>query len=166
MLRRGGQQGSPDEAFALHQALDGNKLLRNAQIVMAYCALPDEVPLEPLFQKWIDEGKSILLPRVVSDTTMQIHHYTAPNQLEVGAFGIMEPTGEIFTDYAKIDVVIVPGMAFDKQGHRLGRGKGYYDRFLSLCPQTYKIGICYPHRLLDQVPVDAHDILMDAIMTI
>ena len=85
--------------------------------------------------------------------------------LQAGAFGILEPTGKLFTDYEKIDVVVVPGMAFDKEGHRLGRGKGYYDRFLAKIRNTYKIGLCFPWQLVDNVPTDEHDILMDEIMT-
>lgn len=76
----------------------------------------------------------------------------------------MEPTGELFTDYDLIDVAIVPGMAFDREGHRLGRGKGYYDRFLAQLPHIYKIGICFPFQLVDKVPADVHDILMDEVI--
>ena len=85
--------------------------------------------------------------------------------LQAGAFGILEPTGKLFTDYKKIDVAVVPGMAFDKEGRRLGRGKGYYDRFLRLLPNTYKIGICFSWQLVDHVPTDEHDILMDQVLS-
>ncbi len=138
--------------------------LADAHIVLLYSALPDEVPTLPLLNRLSTEGKTVLLPRVVSDTDMELRRYTGPNDLEQGAFGIMEPTGELFTDYDDIDVAVVPGMAFDREGHRLGRGKGYYDRFLARLPHTYKIGVCFPFQLVDLVPADAHDILMDEVI--
>jgi 5-formyltetrahydrofolate cyclo-ligase len=77
----------------------------------------------------------------------------------------LEPIGEPFTDYASIDVAIIPGMAFDNKGHRLGRGKGYYDRFLSqLTSKTKKIGLCFPWQLVDVVPTDKNDISMDCVI--
>ena len=138
--------------------------LAEARIVLLYSALPDEVPTQPLLNRLTTEGKTVLLPRVVSDTDMELRRYTGPNDLEPGAFGIMEPTGELFTDYDLIDVAVVPGMAFDREGHRLGRGKGYYDRFLAQLPHIYKIGICFPFQLVDKVPADAHDMLMDEVV--
>ena len=138
--------------------------LAEARIVLLYSALPDEVPALPLLNRLTTEGKTVLLPRVVSDTDMELRRYTGPNDLEPGAFGIMEPTGELFTDYDLIDVAVVPGMAFDREGHRLGRGKGYYDRFLAQLPHIYKIGICFPFQLVDKVPADAHDMLMDEVV--
>ena len=137
-----------------------------ADTLLLYSALPDEVPTQSLLDELVAQGKTVLLPRVVSDTDMELRQYTGLQDLQVGAFGILEPTGKLFTDYEKIDVAVVPGMAFDKEGHRLGRGKGYYDRFLRLLPKTYKIGICFSWQLVDNVPTDEHDILMDQIMTV
>lgn len=138
--------------------------LADAHTVLLYSALPDEVPTQPLLSRLATEGKTVLLPRVVNDTDMELRRYTSLQDLEQGAFGIMEPTGELFTDYHDIDVAVIPGMAFDREGHRLGRGKGYYDRFLTQLPHTYKIGICFPFQLVDHVPADVHDILMDEVI--
>ena len=140
--------------------------LANADTLLIYSALPDEVPTQSLIDELVAQGKTVLLPRVVNDTDMELRQYTGTQDLQVGAFGILEPTGELFTDYEKIDVAVIPGMAFDKEGHRLGRGKGYYDRFLRLLSNTYKIGICFSWQLVDEVPTDEHDILMDQIMTV
>ncbi len=83
----------------------------------------------------------------------------------------MEPVGEAFTDYEKIDVALVPGMAFDAAGHRLGRGKGYYDRFLSSHlsslnshPSPLLIGVCFPFQRVAEVPSEEHDVLMDEVI--
>ena len=142
-----------------------NEHVRQAHIVMLYCALPDEVPTQQLIDELASQGKQVLLPRVVSETEMELRRYTSRTDLTAGAFGIMEPVGDIFSDYDTIDTAIIPGMAFDLAGHRLGRGRGYYDRFLARIPHVYKIGVCYPTQLVEHVPTDEHDIMMDCIVT-
>ena len=76
----------------------------------------------------------------------------------------MEPSGELFTHYDSIDVAIIPGMAFDAGGNRLGRGKGYYDRLLARIPDVYKIGICFDFQKVESVPADINDIKMDEVI--
>ena len=73
--------------------------------------------------------------------------------------------GELFTNYALIDLIVVPGVAFDTKGNRLGRGKGYYDRLLPHIPSAYKAGICFPFQIVEEVPAESFDILMDEIIT-
>lgn len=136
------------------------------KVIMLYSALPDEVPTQTLMAALVAQGKTVLLPRVINEKDMELHRYTGPQDLQAGAYGIMEPTGERFTDHEAIDVAIVPGMAFDTEGHRLGRGKGYYDRFLSHVPYLYKIGLCFSWQIVDCVPCDEHDIVMDEIIQI
>ena len=165
MLRQQKITGSAAEASAIIRRLKEHPLILQAHTLFIYNALADEVPTQPLIDEMVEKGKTVLLPRVISDTEMELRHYTGQGDLREGAYGIMEPTGELFSDYADIQVAIVPGMAFDTAGHRLGRGKGYYDRFLPLLPKAYKIGICYPSRLLAEIPTDSHDILMDEVIT-
>ena len=165
-IRRQKQMSSGDDASETLRQLRQHPRLTNADTLLLYSALQDEVPTQSLLDELVAQGKTVLLPRVVSDTDMELRQYTGMQDLQAGAFGILEPTGKLFTDYEKIDVAVVPGMAFDKEGHRLGRGKGYYDRFLRLLPKTYKIGICFSWQLVDNVPTDEHDILMDQIMTV
>ena len=165
-IRRQKQMFSGNDASETLRQLRQHPRLINADTLLLYSALQDEVPTQSLLDELVAQGKTVLLPRVVSDTDMELRQYTGLQDLQVGAFGILEPTGKLFTDYEKIDVAVVPGMAFDKEGHRLGRGKGYYDRFLRLLPKTYKIGICFSWQLVDNVPTDEHDILMDQIMTV
>lgn len=165
MIRQRKQQHSVDESSAFISQLKANSHFLHAQTLLLYSALPDEVPTQTLIDELVAQGKTVLLPRVVSDTDMELRRYSGPADLQQGAFGIMEPTGELFTDYAAIDVAIIPGMAFDDEGHRLGRGKGYYDRFLAkLSPTTYKIGLCFSWQRVDHVPTDDHDIPMDEVI--
>ena len=147
--------------------------------VMAYWPLPDEVDIRPLIDALVAQGATVLLPKVVDDEHMELCRYASQNDLAEGAFHIMEPTGAPFNDYEKIDVVLIPGMAFDAAGHRLGRGKGYYDRFLaSLRPSdliphpssftTYPspllLGVCFPFQRVAEVPTEEHDICVDEII--
>ena len=140
--------------------------LADAHTLLMYSALPDEVPTQSLIDELAAQGKTVLLPRVVNDTEMELRRYQGRDSLQAGAFGILEPTGTLFTDYDRIDVAIVPGMAFDKGGHRLGRGKGYYDRFLARVPYIYKIGLCFPWQMVEYVPTDDYDIPMDEVITV
>lgn len=156
--------GSPDLSRLL--STDQENRPRDPHVVMLYYALPDEVPTQALIDELVAQGKTVLLPRVISDTDMELRRYTGPQDLQEGVYGIMEPTGELFTDYDSIDIAIIPGMAFDADGHRLGRGKGYYDRFLSRVPYLYKIGLCFSWQMVDCVPSDEYDIVMDEVIQI
>ena len=163
-IRQQKQQHPTVDANAILLRLEQHPRIAEGQTILLYCALPDEVPTMELLDRLIAQRKRVLLPRVVSDTEMEVHCYSGKNDLEKGAFGILEPVGERFTDNASIDVAVVPGMAFDREGHRLGRGRGYYDRFLSRIPYIYKIGVCFPWQLVDSVPTDEHDIKMDCVI--
>lgn len=135
---------------------------RHARTVLLYWPLADEVDTRPLLPA--AAGKTLLLPRVTGSATMELRLYDGPQSLAEGAFHIMEPTGRLFTDYPSVDLAIIPGMAFDAAGNRLGRGRGYYDRFLPLLPQAYKIGVCFPFQLVGSVPTEATDARMDEVI--
>ena len=138
-------------------------LLAEAQTILSYYALPDEVDTHALLDALVAEGKTVLLPKVLDETTMELRCYQGPQDLREGAYHIMEPVGAPFTDEARIDIALIPGLAFDAQGHRLGRGKGYYDRFLA----SFKgktIGVCFDFQKVAEVPVDAHDIPVDCVV--
>ncbi len=150
----------------LRQRLDEVQLQRSAAVrmLMAYWPLNDEVDVRQLLDDLVAQGVTVLLPRVVSETAMELRCYTGRTDLAVGAFGIMEPVGEVFVDYAAIDIALVPGMAFDAQGRRLGRGRGYYDRFLAALPSIYKIGVCFDFQKVEEVPSDEHDVAVDSVV--
>lgn len=113
-------------------------------------------------EKW-SKKKDIILPVVVGEE-LELRLYTGPQDLAIGAYGIAEPTGEVFTDYKSIDLAVIPGVAFDMAGHRLGRGKGYYDKLLPRI-SAFKIGICFPFQLIEEVPAESFDICMNTIIT-
>ena len=164
MIRLRKQQHTADESSVVIARLKENPRFSQAQTILLYSALPDEVQTQSLLDELTAAGKTVLLPKVVSSEDMELRRYTGTSSLQPGAYGIMEPAGTLFTDYAAIDVAVVPGMAFDVQGHRLGRGKGYYDRFLAKVPGVYKIGLCFSWQMVDEVPSEANDITMDEVM--
>lgn len=151
-------------SFKAIKKLLSHPQLKAAKTVMLYYSLPDEVDTHTLADSLLMSSRTILLPRVTGDGTMELRRYTGPRSLAAGAYGIMEPTGSVFTDYPSVDLAIVPGMAFDKFGGRLGRGKGFYDRFLPLVNNAYKIGLCFPFQITDSLPTDSHDIKMDEVI--
>lgn len=138
--------------------------VRKAQTLLLYYSLDDEVDTHRLIDRLAEAGKSVLLPVVTSDTAMELRQYKSPADLRGGFFNIMEPTGELFSDYEHIDVAVIPGMAFDLQGNRLGRGKGYYDRFLQDKPWLFKIGLCFPFQRFPAIPTDENDVRMDVVI--
>ena len=135
-----------------------------AKTVMLYYSLPDEVSTHELADRLVECGKVVVLPVVTGPAEMELRRYRSADDLSMGAFGIMEPTGEPFTSLAEIDLAVVPGMAFDTRGNRLGRGKGYYDRFLSQLPQATKVGLCFPFQKFPGVPTDENDVRMDLVI--
>ncbi len=151
--------------------LISDKILRlpqvqEAHVVMLYCSLPDEVDTHEMIKYLNGKGKKILLPAVISDTEMELRLYESDDDLQIGKFNITEPIGKAFNNVEEIDVMIIPGMGFDRQGNRLGRGKGYYDRFLRLAPKIFKVGVCFHFQVFEQVPTDKHDIRMDTVVSI
>lgn len=135
-----------------------------AKTVMLYHSLPDEVFTHDFVDEMVQMGKEVLLPVVTSETEMEIRRYTGPEDMKISSFNILEPVGEPFVDYDKIDLIAVPGMSFDTSGNRLGRGKGYYDRFLKQARQAYKLGICFDFQKLDSIPADEYDEKVDAVL--
>ena len=139
--------------------------VKDAQTVVAYFPLPDEVDIRPLLDDLVAEGKTVLLPKVIDIETMELRRYTDIHDLCEGAFHIMEPVGETYTDHTQIDVILVPGLAFDAARRRLGRGRGYYDRFLSEYRWTASVfGVCFDFQKVAEVPTDEHDIPVDEVI--
>ena len=183
-IRRLKQQYTPSQLEELSRSIIARlrPLLSDARVVLAYYSLPDEVFTHQLVDDLVAEGKTVLLPRVVDDTTMELRRYTGRQDMAEGALHIMEPIGERFTDYALIDVVLVPGIAFDAAGHRLGRGRGYYDRFLRTMGtvpsvsseanyrgtvpsvRPHLIGLCFDFQKVPSVPVDPTDIPVNQVI--
>ncbi len=130
--------------------------------ILMYYSLGDEVQTHDFVEKWHLE-KKILLP-VVQGDILVLRHYTGKDSLCIGAYHIEEPDGENYTDYDQIELSIIPGVSFDRQGNRLGRGKGYYDKLLPLL-HSYNIGICYKFQAQEEIPTEQFDRPMNEVWT-
>lgn len=164
--------------------LEQNDLFQAASHVALYHALPGEVQTAAFIEKWHTK-KTLYLP-VVEGDDLRLLPYRGNEYLKTGSFGILEPTEE--TAPAKessdvdsssegirqrpeaagppeaLDLIIVPGVAFDRKNNRLGRGKGYYDRLLSAW-QIPKIGICFDFQLFDEIPAEPFDRKMNLVIS-
>lgn len=138
--------------------------IKNAKTVLMYYSLGDEVDTHDAVDELLSMGKQVVLPVVTGSNSMELRLYMGRKCLKSGAFGIEEPVGEPFTQLETIDVAVVPGMAFDVFGNRLGRGKGYYDNFFASSPYIYKIGVCFDFQKVEHVPTDENDVRMDEIL--
>jgi len=143
------------------QKLAQHPRFQKAQKVMLYASLPDEVQTLNFIEQWRNR-KTIILPTVVGDDIIPVELAENVTFAE-GDFHIPEPQNHPYM--GDFDLIVVPGMAFDSVGHRLGRGKGYYDRFLSQHPQVYTIGICFDFQLLSEVPAEPHDCLINEVIS-
>ncbi|MDR0349304.1 MAG: 5-formyltetrahydrofolate cyclo-ligase [Tannerella sp.] len=141
--------------------LEENKLFQQATKIALYHALPGEVQTAGLLEKWYKK-KQLLLP-VVKGANLSLQLYAGKDKLQMGCLGIFEPVSET-EDQINPELIVIPGIAFDRQLNRLGRGKGYYDRLLSNVTVPC-IGVCFHFQLFDQIPADAHDRKMSVIIT-
>ena len=141
------------------------KAFQRAKTIVLYASKDNEVRTNLLFDVALKANKTILFPKVEHD----VLHYgviTDQTDLVTGRYGILEPPIATVVTLHGVDLIIVPGVAFDQTGHRLGFGKGYYDRALTKKPaQTILIGLCHNFQLVDTLPHEAHDIPMDIIVT-
>lgn len=136
------------------------QFLMSSRILM-YHALPDEVDTRMFLDKWAP-SKQFFLPRV-NGVNLDILPYDR-SRLELGSFHIEEPTGDDLVDPSTLELIIVPAVAYDRKGNRLGRGKGYYDRLLAET-SACKIGVAYEFQMLEEIPAEPHDVPVDMVIT-
>ncbi len=142
--------------------------IRNAHRILLYYPLYDEVDTRHLILTLVSEGKEVYLPRVNGET-LDICRITfthsITDSLHSGAYSIMEPNTDECVPLSYIDVAVVPAVGLSPTGKRIGRGKGYYDRLLSTSASVIKVGIAFSVQLIDDFPIEIHDIKMDYVIT-
>ncbi|MDR0550692.1 MAG: 5-formyltetrahydrofolate cyclo-ligase [Spirochaetaceae bacterium] len=162
-----------NEGVLAAKRLAATDLWKSYERVLIYLSMPDELDTQALLDIAFAEGKKVYSPKVESDTTMRFFRVTADaSSWTVGAFDIREPAGkeeDAFNMNEGAALVISPGLAFDRKGNRMGRGKGYYDRFyeklFAACPQSSVCALCMSAAIVDEVPVDKYDRKVNAICT-
>lgn len=141
--------------------------------LFTYIPFRAEVDVTPILRWCWGHGIQVVAPRVVPDgRQMTLHFLHSLEQLEAGAYGIREPKPDIpeWTDLSRLELMLVPGLAFDAEMGRLGYGGGYYDRFMHKCleqssREPFKLALAYDVQVVPRVPMDDHDFRVDAIVT-
>ena len=146
----------------IHQNLKQISSFTNSQNIACYFPIGSEINTYDIMLDILGQNKNLLLPRIVNDN-LQFYIVSNLEKLEKGSFEIMEPKDNC-KKAEKIDCVLIPTVGVSKSGVRLGYGKGYYDRFLSLT-DTIKISLTYSKQIIKSIPNDSHDIKMDWIVT-
>lgn len=138
-------------------------IFQQAQNILCYNSLDTEVQTLPFMNKWIDK-KNFYLP-VIDENEIVFRNYTKHTKFKRSSFGVLEPIGDNIKSFDNIDLIIIPGVAFDKKKNRIGYGKGFYDRFLSNKLNIPKLGICFEFQLISSLPVDDFDVPMDYLVS-
>ena len=134
----------------------------NSNIVLVYWSMSDEVRTHEFILKWYKK-KTILLPCVEGDI-LKLRVFEGMDSMRVGeAYSILEPIGKEFEEIETIDLMIIPGIAFDKEDNRLGRGRGYYDKLLTSV-RAIKVGVCFEFQFFDKIPTQDFDVKMNYIL--
>jgi len=140
-----------------------------AKTILFYVSTKDEVETKYMIKEALSLCKRVVVPiSDVKNKKLILSELKSLDELEPGAFNILEPKKEFFRPVSleDIDLVIVPGVAFDKKGNRIGYGKGFYDRFLrSLRKDIPSIGLSYEFQIVDKIPVNDKDVIVNKIVT-
>ncbi len=158
------------KSLAIFNTLKKTDYYKNANNIMIYVTLGNEVITEPIIHDLMSKGKKVFVPLTVPKTKALIASELKDfeKDLEIGHFGVREPTKEATrpVEPSILDLIIVPGVAFDRKGYRVGYGAGYYDRFLlRISEKARTIALAFHMQLIDKVPVDDHDIAVEHIIT-
>lgn len=176
-LRRNFLARRRDLAAAEHERLSAEICRRietapwfvSAAALLMYMPFRQEVDIRPLMETAWQKGKAVYLPKVDRTAqSMSIHRVYAFKDLEPGAYGILEPVTEASErgGMPELDAVFVPGVVFDRQGHRIGYGGGYFDRFLAaLNKGTSFIGVAFSFQVVASLPYESHDRRLHALVT-
>ena len=138
--------------------------LEEASVVALFVSLSDEPQTADFIEHLLHKNRRVVVPRIEGD---EMNFYDISEGVKVGAFGIMEPTATTPIEPSEIDVMIVPGVAFTPSGKRCGRGKGFYDKYLSRKGfEAHTIGVCYPCQIVENLPTEEHDRVLDCVISI
>lgn len=155
------EEDKQSNSNAVFSAIEKMDVFKKAQTILFYWSISSELPTHDYLNKWKNSGKKVFLP-AIKGNELHVKQFIDKGSLGEGSLGISEPQSENYT--GKMDLIIVPGVAFDQQKNRMGRGKGYYDRFLKSQKGTI-IGVGYDCQLLEEIPTYWGDVKMDVIIT-
>ena len=147
----------------LGELFRATELYRNAKTIYGYLPYNQEVRTVPMLELALADGKRVAVPKVYGDE-MKFIYLTDLTQVEDGYAGIPEPVADGPVADDPTALVLMPGLAFDKEGHRIGYGGGFYDKFLAQEPNHPTIALCYDFQMLGQLPTEEFDIPVDCVL--
>ncbi len=150
-----------EAAAKVFDVLEHSAAFMLADNILLYHSLPDELSTREFIDRWHNR-KHFFLPRV-NGVNLEILPYDQ-SALRLGAFHIEEPSGDELIPIENIEMVVVPAIAYDRRGNRVGRGKGFYDRLLADTKAT-KVGVAYDFQLVDDIDSEPHDVKVDVVIT-
>ena len=152
-----------EKSAALAQLFFASKLYREAKTIYGYLPYNQEVRTVPMLEKALLDGKRVAVPKVYGDE-MRFIYLTDLQNVEKGYAGIPEPVGDGPVADDKTALVLMPGLAFDSQGHRIGYGGGFYDKFLEQEPEHPTLALCYDFQMLPSLPTEEFDVPVDVVL--
>lgn len=151
--------------LAVQRRLLQSRQFRGAGCLALYSAIHNEVHTDAVARQALALGKTLAYPRVAGDH-LEFVRVQDPVELVLGAFGVLEPKGQGVVPLAELDLIVVPGVAFDRTGHRLGYGRGYYDRALAACREDCLLfGFAYDSQVVASLPTAQHDRKLSFLVT-
>ena len=153
---------------AILEKVSALPLYEKAKVVLTYMGFGTEIDTQPFFERIIADGKIVVLPRVDRATqTLILHSARGMSELLTSKYGILEPgTDAPIVAITNVDFVLMPGVALDRIGNRLGYGRGYYDKLMSTAnPALARVAAGFSCQIVDKVPVGSHDKKVDCIIT-
>lgn len=141
------------------------KIIEPYKVIMSYVSLPSEVPTFKILKKILSDGKILIVPKTINEDIIPVR-IESLDELSPGAFNVLEPHSSEIYDISDLEVIIIPGIAFNTKLHRIGHGKGHFDRFIKSLPEkVLKIGLAYDFQIVDEDFIDEWDEEMDMIIT-
>ena len=165
---RGYRMSLPEESAVMKSIAISEKLLqmevyKKAECIYCYIDFRNEVKTKPIIRRAIGDGKRVAIPRV-ENGQMEFYYFEGYHSLQPGTYGVLEPVGGVLAEEREA-LLIMPGVAFDRENHRIGYGGGYYDRYLERANQHFKIALAYQFQVFQRIPFETFDIQPDLVLT-
>lgn len=157
------QQQIEDTSARLGELFAASEMYRSAKTIYGYLPYNQEVRTVPMLERALQDGKRVAVPKVYGDE-MRFIYMTDLSLVEKSNFGIPEPIANEPVADDPTALVLMPGLAFDKEGHRIGYGGGFYDKFLAAEPEHPTLALCYSFQMLPKIETEEYDIPVDCVL--
>ena len=161
-------QARQDYSEQIAERVIRHSMFGECDTLYCYAAYNEEADTARILKEAWRLGKCTAVPKVVSEGQMEFYEIHSPNELTVGYHGIPEPAADtvrVCPDEGRNTLIILPGLAFDRNGNRLGYGGGFYDRYLQKYPFCHTIGIAFSAQCIEQIPSETHDCRAETVIT-